>query len=341
MASAGSTTPADAAALAAEVASLSDHNARLARELADLKKERLAWRDSQRHADRLERDAAAVHDDLLRAQTEAARARRAADDLERRLRAEIEHAADARRTWLDQEQDLRALLRAERDENRRLRSLGAVRAEPGFADDYDDDGAAADPHDVARNSTTRAAAAGASDAALVAEIARLNQQVLELAEALRRRDESLAHQEQDVLELQRTVTALMDDIESGAEQARFDGLGASTAAAGSDQDQSVAGAAPGPAAGRTPPVSRDRSNERATTAATTTAPSGSLADELMSIGENAPTAVFSGSSSSSTSLKARMATLGLGADGNREVLNRRLRSYLARRRRWADEAAAA
>ncbi|KAJ1567911.1 hypothetical protein HK405_004339 [Cladochytrium tenue] len=354
----------DVDTLKAEIGNLVEHNHDLSREMVELRKERSNWKDTQKQAQKLEHVVTTLHSEVVVLQQETTRLRRQNEDLEKQLETEITDSVDARRLWAEKESSLLNQLKAERSKVKELRALDAVKHEPGF--DHDDAEALARGRPVRRNSNPVPI-----DTSLQEENDRLLRNIVELTNRLRERDMVIERQEQDILELQRTVSALMDDIEHGQVQAQFDMLGETTPPPSPSEDTSkrsaekrlsIEFAVPAvqmPPAPSSPKKNRKRSksgskmskspsnNPLLAVQATRQPPSPSspqgpttltpmksfhsLAEELLKIGEKAP--VEGGS------LKGRMAALGLNTDGNREVLKKRLHKYIARKKRQAEAAA--
>jgi hypothetical protein len=165
---------------------------------------------------------------------------------------------------------------------------------------------------------------------------------------LAEKDAHLKSQEESILELQRTVSALMDEIEYGYEMAQFDPMSPPSSPAFSpnlrssnsrfslrsehviyndDEDPTDADATLSPT-----PLGSTLEQELQGQDKDQQQPQqqnslNSLADELKSIGENAPHV------EGLSSLRSRLASLGLNTDGNRAILKKRLQRYIQKKKK--------
>ncbi|KAI8836596.1 hypothetical protein BC829DRAFT_405679 [Chytridium lagenaria] len=134
------------------------------------------------------------------------------------------------------------------------------------------------------------------------------------------RDLQFRKQEKDILELQRTVEALMDEIELGQENAQF------LFSVMEDPSEHVDG-------GCLFPVDSDDEGPQGSHHALMNAKSlGSLADEYRRLNEPVPE-----SGGSQSSLRARCAALGLSTEGNRAILKKRLMRHIAKKKKQAEK----
>ncbi|KAJ3331697.1 hypothetical protein HDU76_002455 [Blyttiomyces sp. JEL0837] len=108
-------------ALQTEVINLHEHNVALQRELTDLKKERLHWKDTERKLLTLESSTTNINQTLRAMEAEVSRLRRQNEDLEHRLEIEVTEGIEARQRWKEHEAHLLSALRAEKDRVRVLR----------------------------------------------------------------------------------------------------------------------------------------------------------------------------------------------------------------------------
>ncbi|KAJ1544681.1 hypothetical protein HK405_008463 [Cladochytrium tenue] len=320
----------DAETLSTEMQTLVDQNSNLTRELVELRKERLSFHESKRLVENLEHLVAALHAEMHAVEQDATRLRRLNEELERKLEAEVVDSADARRLWQEKELHILTQLRSERDKAKSLRELGELKEDEEMAADAE---ATARRMKLSHRRSRLESGSGSptpEEVAIKEQNAILARQVLELTERMRRRDNIAESQEQHILELQRTVAALMDDIESGHAQAEFDQL--------DDEAPPLHSLTPEPSAQpseQPSPSKKDLSRNRSEAVEVSAAPTNdgkeaepakafSLADELAKMNE---------ASASDSSLRNRMAALGLSTEGNREALKRRLHKYIARKRR--------
>ncbi|KAJ3325521.1 hypothetical protein HDU76_013150 [Blyttiomyces sp. JEL0837] len=208
----------DITSLQSEITNLNEHNQALTRELNELRKEKSIWKETHKNAAKLESAVHALYAEIETLQTETSRLRRQNEDLERKLEQEVADGADARQRWYEKEQGLLNNLRQEKAKVRELRDLDTIKAGPGYEDDLADSAAiaATKPRDSSPSSR--------NESILQDEVVKLNQHIMELTAKLSAKDMQNKKQEHDILELQRTVGALMDEIESSYEQAQFDGL---------------------------------------------------------------------------------------------------------------------
>ncbi|KAI9343419.1 hypothetical protein DFJ73DRAFT_841422 [Zopfochytrium polystomum] len=359
-------------ALRTEIENLAEHSHRITRELTELRKERAAWKETARHAQELEEVVASLHSELQAAQLESVRLRRQNEEYEKKLELEIADNADTRMRWQEKERLLLNQLKSERAKVKEFKSIKREN-EQGFDRDDDDtiapSSSSPSPHPPQTTPPpSNASSRGLDATALQEDNISLTAQILTLTAILQKRELEIAKQNEDILELQKTVAALMDDIENGFEQAQFEMYGEVPERAPSPvsiapvpsaaKPQNTPPGTPAHGATLTPPSTelsrRKRSGTfareaaNATSMQTAVAPSpssalntvpttksfNSLADELRSIGEK-----VSADGGGST-LRSRMAALGLSTEGNREVLRRRLHKYIARKKRQAQAQAA-
>ncbi|KAJ3173965.1 hypothetical protein HK101_011001 [Irineochytrium annulatum] len=304
--------------LQTELHNLTDYNAALLRDLNELKRERLQWKETQKLAAELESVATRLQQDVAATQAENARLRRQNEDLEKRLEREMTEGAESRQRWMEKEEHLMASLRADRNKLKELRALNSQKDDSSY-DEEEEVPKSRDPSPVPRTEAT----------AIVEENMKLDS-----------KDLLARKQEQDILELQRTVSALMDEIEAGYETAQFEYGAGETAHAGGGSvppspptSASVVTFSPGTRTRSGSVASSNNSEDGLREAGRTLAPMksfNSLADELNQLGVKVPDVT------STPSLKARLAGAGLSTEGNRQVLKKRLQRFIAKKKKQAE-----
>ncbi|KAJ3106112.1 hypothetical protein HDU96_008319 [Phlyctochytrium bullatum] len=333
-------------ALKVELSNLHEHNCNLLRELNELRKEKLAWLETEKMSAKLDAQVVKLNQDVAASQSENARLRKQNEDLSRKLESEMSEFAEARSRWAEQEQALLSAARSDRLKLRELRDLHNIKEHKDFKADAEE---LQKPVESNRDSSPRAEAV-----ALLEENLQLKEKVEGLEMQLTKSNHKINKQEQDILELQRTVEALMDEIESGQFNAQFlsSVLGDAEASGGLHSEIHLTPPSP-PAShgtlsgGHSREVSfanhhdADSDDEawgRGLSAPGTPMLSGaksmsSLADEYKRLNEPAPDPA-----SVQPSLRAKCAALGLSTEGNRAILKKRLMRHYAKKKKQAEKA---
>ncbi|KAJ3102964.1 hypothetical protein HDU97_000203 [Phlyctochytrium planicorne] len=115
-----------------EVLDLLDLNRAYKRELQELRKERIAWRETQRQANTLESANARLNEDVDSLRGECNRLRRKNEDLKRNIDDNAVEVHTMKMQWLEREEQLVAVARADRE---KLRGYIALQSSNGFEDD--------------------------------------------------------------------------------------------------------------------------------------------------------------------------------------------------------------
>ncbi|KAJ3219372.1 hypothetical protein HDU67_001591 [Dinochytrium kinnereticum] len=300
--------------------------------------EKLAWKEKEKLAGKLEGSVARLSQDVGASQAENARLRKQNDDLQRRLDQEMMEFSEARQRWMDKEQALLVNAKADRVKLKELRDLYNVREHKGY--EHAEEPAPLTP-DASRDSSPFRTEA----VALAEENLKLKAHIQTLTTQMGTRDLQVRKQERDILELQRTVEALMDEIELGQENAQF------LSSVMEDRDLSDLNVTP-----PSPPMSHhavtfahsEPSSDSEEDPALLGGGGGaqnrgslssakslnSLAEEYRRMNEVLPDAV-----AVQPSLRAKCAALGLSTEGNRAILKKRLMRHAQKKKKQAEKGA--
>ncbi|KAJ3105037.1 hypothetical protein HDU97_008645 [Phlyctochytrium planicorne] len=281
-----------------EVTNLHDHNQALMRELTDLKKERLAWKEKEPQFNTLESSVSRLTQELQVTRSENARLRKQNDELQKNLDTETAEFADARQRWSDKEQALLVAAKADRVKLKELRDLYNVREHKS----YDTvEVAYGTPQPSRESSPLRS-----ETLAVMEENIKLKAELELVMSQLSLKDLKIQKQESDISELQRNVEHLMDEVELYQEHAQ-----------------------------QLPSESDDEEHSNTLGINHSLLPAksmGSLAEEYARMNEPAPTAT------SQSSLRAKCAALGLSTEGNRAILKKRLERHATKKKKQAEKA---
>ncbi|KAJ3144603.1 hypothetical protein HK101_002642, partial [Irineochytrium annulatum] len=168
-----------------EVANLSDHNKALKRELGELKKDRLIWKETHRRAIDLDNLVQRLSDDVDSLQAECSRLRRSNAELESRLEQELNDSADARQRFAEKERELLSLARADRQKLKDLQELQRYEEDEG----------------------ERTVESEGMDGGYRTEFEKMKSRVSALADANDKKDHQIA-------ELNRVIVVLMRELDS-------------------------------------------------------------------------------------------------------------------------------
>ncbi|KAI8809399.1 hypothetical protein BJ742DRAFT_738265 [Cladochytrium replicatum] len=239
------------AQLASELAALSERNREITKEIQELKKERVFWRDTQHQVVQYETAVDSLKKEQQSLLSELVRLRRANDDLSRQLDRELEEHNETKQRLNDTEAALRRAvidLKAKSKElEGRVSDFRRSRANSNdFYDDPESPGSVLEinpspppsPRDSYGISFTdnsyfnvrkQSSAFSLKDAR--EENEKLRQTIEDLQTALSSKDKQVKNMGREIIDYQRVLSTLMDDLERRDEQSMFgmeeenDGLG--------------------------------------------------------------------------------------------------------------------
>ncbi|KAJ3041709.1 hypothetical protein HDV00_008797 [Rhizophlyctis rosea] len=203
------------AALLEEIRTLTEHNALLAQENADLRRLQSA-RDSraaEAHTGHLEELASKLQEDAGDLGAENARLRKMVEDMGKKLERELREHQEEKAAWAVTEKKLRDALTRERESVKDLKALSSRQEEELHTLSVS---RPESPEHVTRER-------GDSGVKLQEEITELKIHVDNLTMMIETRDAQLARQTQEVNELHETIAALMDELEANYERVQFEG----------------------------------------------------------------------------------------------------------------------
>ncbi|KAI9203001.1 uncharacterized protein BJ171DRAFT_157827 [Polychytrium aggregatum] len=191
-----------------EIKLLNEQNQQLQQELAQLQKEKQQWRQAHAQAEDLEALADQLHQESSSLEGEAARLRKLNAELERVLTRERAEHAEERNKWSEKESELQ---KAAREHYRKLKEMREALA----------------VHEKLASVATKEAPAPVANNKLNVSVFELQQEnskqrltIEELTYRLQTREYQLRRQDEEIAQLQQTVSALMDELESRDEHAQ-------------------------------------------------------------------------------------------------------------------------
>ncbi|KAJ3408368.1 hypothetical protein HDV05_005036 [Chytridiales sp. JEL 0842] len=348
---------------------LIDENQNLLKELTELRKERKIWTETTHLLTQLEDIITHLTQESGSVHAENARLRRLTEELEKKLEKEILDSLEGRQKAEERLEGLMRVMRRDRARVKELEELFAVKeleggqglegdfkssernhdAEDGYDDDHGESGSAGS--NVSTGETSLKIQASLKD-----ENARLHLKIQDLTTRISEKDAYIKTQDESILELQHTVSALMDEIEANFENSHFDHQPLSPPMSpmqrsASTELESALSTSESPALSSKvnpslkpsslttllPTTHSTQSNPSTPTTATQTT-LNSLAAELSKLGESQSPSSDLGSGNMIHSLRSRLASLGLNTDGNRAVLKKRLAKYVAKKKAKAKKA---
>ncbi|KAI8809592.1 hypothetical protein BJ742DRAFT_230017 [Cladochytrium replicatum] len=229
------------AQLASELAALSERNRDITKEIQDLKKERVFWRDTQHQVVQYEAAVDSLKKEQQSLLSELVRLRRANDDLSRQLDRELEEHNETKQRLNDTEAALRRAvidLKAKSKElEGRVSDFRRSRSNSNeLYDDAESPGSVLeinpspppsprDSYGVSFTDTSyfnvrkQSSAFSLKDAR--EENEKLRQTIEELQTALSQKDKQVKNMGREIIDYQRVLSTLMDDLERRDEQSMF------------------------------------------------------------------------------------------------------------------------
>ncbi|KAJ3077447.1 hypothetical protein HK102_005228 [Quaeritorhiza haematococci] len=204
------------------------HGFGMERGASELRKERALAKEAK-HIGELEDLVHQLQQDLESLEAEASRLRKQNEDLSRRIQTEADEHAEVASRWLEKEQDLLKAVRTEKSKNKELKEIVEAKSaelhqlsvksssSSSSVSEYSSSTYSDDDEPVRRTSSPPPR----TTFEVQEENARLRSQLQDLTSRLAARESQIRRQDQEIVELQRTVSALMDELESGYDQAMF------------------------------------------------------------------------------------------------------------------------
>ncbi|KAJ3122187.1 hypothetical protein HK098_003065 [Nowakowskiella sp. JEL0407] len=329
--------------LLAELQEISEKNEELHRQIAEMRKDRILWKDSLQKAAENDSKIQQLNVELETLQGEVLRLRRSNEDLQKRLQQEFEDNESVRVQWQEQEKSLRKALIEERMKHKDLRERLAY-----FENDKTDE--VVDESKAIRETEAKS---------LKDEVSKLKKTIQELNSMIELRDgkiksqdDELRKQDREITELQLMMNRIMDDIESTQKDAIFSDSSDDDEAyispplspagylttpmwAGHKRSKSAATVHTQDTLHLTIPLRRTRSNSASQSEGPTS--SNSLLEEFNKLNIVEETQIESKFAEIGPNgeglLRKKLSAIGLSTDGNRKALKKRLHAFIKRKER--------